>query len=60
LGADIAGMARPMLKVLMENGTQALGNEIDYIQKELKLAMFLTGSKNIRKLEKAPLTTRFL
>ncbi len=53
LGATVAGMARPLLKVLMEKGTQGLGNEIDYIQKELKLAMFLTGSKNIRKLKKA-------
>ena len=60
LGADMTGMARPLLKVLMENGAQALGNEIDYIQKELKLAMFLTGSKNIKKLKKASLTTQFL
>jgi isopentenyl-diphosphate delta-isomerase len=55
LGADIAGMARPLLKVLMEKGTQGLENEIDYIQKELKLAMFLTGSKNIKKLRNAEL-----
>ena len=55
LGADIAGMARPLLKILMENGTQGLENEIDYIQKELKLAMFLTGAKNIRKLRKVEL-----
>ena len=55
LGADIAGMARPLLKILMENGTQGLGNEIDHIQKELKLAMFLTGAKNIRKLRKVEL-----
>ncbi|MBL7961722.1 alpha-hydroxy-acid oxidizing protein, partial [bacterium] len=54
LGADMAGMARPLLKILMENGAHALGDEIDYIQKELKLAMFLTGSKNIKKLRKAP------
>ena len=55
LGADIAGMARPLLKILMENGRQGLGNEIDHIQKELKLAMFLTGAKNIRKLRKVEL-----
>ncbi|MBL7961682.1 type 2 isopentenyl-diphosphate Delta-isomerase [bacterium] len=56
LGADMAGMARPLLKILMENGAHALGDEIDYIQKELKLAMFLTGSKNIKKLRKAEFT----
>ena len=55
LGADIAGMARPLLKVLMESGTVSLANEVDHIQKELQLSMFLTGSRNIRKLKKAPL-----
>ena len=58
LGATVAGMARPLLKVLMENGTQELGNEVDFIQKELKLAMFLTGSKNMRKLRKAEFTIK--
>lgn len=58
LGAAVAGMARPLLKVLMENGTQELGNEVDFIQKELKLAMFLTGSKNMRKLRKAEFTIK--
>lgn len=53
LGADIAGMARTLLKTLMEKGTQGLLNEIDFIQKELSLVMFLTGSKNIKKLKRA-------
>jgi isopentenyl-diphosphate delta-isomerase len=55
LGADLAGMARPLLKTLMQNGTNGLEKEIDYIQKELKLVMFLTGSKNIKKLRKTKL-----
>lgn len=58
LGADMTGMARPLLKILMEKGNQELGNEIDYIQKELKLSMFLTGSKNIKKLRKAEFTIK--
>ncbi len=53
LGAGLAGMARPLLQILMDKGIHGLSHEIDFIQKELKLVMFLTGSKNIKKLQKA-------
>ena len=54
LGADICGMALPFLRVLMQEGKQGLAHLIDKIHRELKIAMFLTGSKNIEELKKVP------
>lgn len=56
LGADVAGLALPILKAVFKDeeiDEAGLENYIDRIEKELKIAMFLTGSKNITELKKA-------
>ncbi len=53
LGADICGIALPFLRILKKKGKQGVEKYIDNLQKELKFAMFLTGSKNIEELKKA-------
>ena len=52
-GADLCGMALPLLKPAMESD-DALARTIDAIHRELTVAMFLTGSANIADLRKAP------
>jgi len=53
LGADICGIALPFLRILKTKGKEGLENYIDNLQKELRIAMFLTGSKNIEELKNA-------
>ncbi len=53
LGANMCGIALPFLRVLKKHGKKDVENYIDRIQKELKTAMILTGSKNIDDLKKA-------
>ncbi|MCK9631689.1 MAG: type 2 isopentenyl-diphosphate Delta-isomerase [Methanoregula sp.] len=52
-GADLCGMALPLLKPAMESD-EALARTIDAIHRELTAAMFLTGSARITDLRKAP------
>ncbi|MFA4824877.1 MAG: type 2 isopentenyl-diphosphate Delta-isomerase [Methanoregula sp.] len=54
LGADLCGMALPLLKPAMEND-EALGNVIDVIHQQLMVTMFLTGSARVSDLRKAPM-----
>lgn len=49
LGADYAGMALPFLKAAVK-GKSALQELIDKVTYELKVALFLTGSRNIEEL----------
>jgi len=49
LGASLGGMALPLLKPAMES-PDALFEKIRYIQDELRIAMYLTGSKNCGEL----------
>lgn len=51
LGADLCGMALPLLRPAMA-GEEALFSRIEEIQSQLKVAMFLTGSRNIQDLKK--------
>jgi len=53
LGADVCGMALPFIRVLKENGKKGVEEFIDKVQQELKIAMILTGSKNIEELKGA-------
>jgi len=53
LGADICGMALPFLRILKKEGKKGVERFIDNVHKELKITMFLTGSKNIDELKKA-------
>jgi isopentenyl-diphosphate Delta-isomerase len=50
LGADLCGMALPLLKPAIES-EQSLFNTIDTIEHQLKVAMFLTGSRTIADLK---------
>jgi isopentenyl-diphosphate delta-isomerase len=54
LGADIGGMAAPLLKEAATS-TEALLKTIDFILEGLRLCMFATGSANIRQLHQARL-----
>ncbi len=54
LGASAAGLARPLLSPALKN-TQAVKNTIQTIHRELKTAMFLTGSRTMADLQKTPL-----
>jgi len=51
-GADLCGMALPLLKPAIEND-EALDRTIEVIHQELTSAMFLTGSARIADLRKA-------
>lgn len=46
LGATLAGMALPLLRACMQ-GEEALGRRIEQILQELRIAMFLTGSRSV-------------
>jgi isopentenyl-diphosphate delta-isomerase len=50
LGADLSGMALPLLKPAIES-EQSLYVAIDTIEHQLKVAMFLTGSRTIADLK---------
>jgi isopentenyl-diphosphate delta-isomerase len=53
-GADLCGMALPLLRPAMESD-DALANAIDVIHQQLKVTMFLTGSAKVSALRKAPM-----
>jgi isopentenyl-diphosphate delta-isomerase len=54
LGADYGGLALPMLKSV-SSGEDAAVARLSTVVEELKNAMFLTGSRNLRQLQNAPL-----
>jgi len=54
LGADLCGMALPLLKPAMESDG-ALKNTIDAVHRQLMVTMFLTGSGRVSDLRKAPM-----
>lgn len=51
LGADAASIARVLLPNALEN-SNSVKNKLNDIIEELKISMFLTGSKNIEQLKK--------
>jgi isopentenyl-diphosphate delta-isomerase len=51
-GADYAAAARPVLSAVVKGGSKAALHLIDAWEKELKGAMFLTGSQSIAELQK--------
>lgn len=55
LGADLAAMARPLIKSLVEGGPQALHTQIESVVFQLRGAMFLTGSRTLLDLGKQEL-----
>jgi len=52
VGADCAGLARAVLKEAMESA-KAVEDKLSLIVEEMRIAMFLTGSKNVRELGNA-------
>jgi len=58
LGADLAAVARPMLKALRSGGTKGLSAMIETWAEELRAVMFLTGSPDLARLQEAPLVVR--
>jgi isopentenyl-diphosphate delta-isomerase len=52
VGADCAGLARAVLKEAMESA-KAVEEKLSLIVEEMRIAMFLTGSKNVRELGNA-------
>jgi len=53
LGADVAGMAKALLKPA-HDGKEKLERKLEAIREELKAVMFLLGVKNIEELKRVP------
>jgi isopentenyl-diphosphate delta-isomerase len=54
LGATLAGIARPVLKALRAGGPTGAIAFLDSVERELRTAMLLTGSRDVAALRKAP------
>jgi isopentenyl-diphosphate delta-isomerase len=54
LGASAGGIARKALQALETGGTEGANTFFDRIEAELRAAMLLTGSRNLKALSKAP------
>jgi isopentenyl-diphosphate delta-isomerase len=54
LGANISAIAQPFLEPALES-TEAVIEKIDILREQLRWTMFLTGSKDLKQLQKAPL-----
>ncbi|MEH7355243.1 type 2 isopentenyl-diphosphate Delta-isomerase [Neobacillus drentensis] len=55
MGANAIGMAGFFLRILVENGLEALQKEIETLHNELTMIMTALGAKNISDLKKVPL-----
>ncbi len=54
LGATAAGLARPVLRALAQGGRAGAAALLDRVERELRTAMLLTGSRNLAALRAAP------
>jgi isopentenyl-diphosphate delta-isomerase len=54
LGATAAGLARPVLRALVQGGRRGATAFLDGAERELRTVMFLTGSRNLAALRTAP------
>jgi isopentenyl-diphosphate Delta-isomerase len=54
LGASAAGVARPLLQALHQGGRPQALAYVDALERELRAAMLLTGSRDLRALGRAP------
>lgn len=54
MGADAVGMAGIILKSLFSGGQAAVVSEVEKIQYQLQCAMLMTGTPNLRSLQKKP------
>lgn len=55
LGADLTGIAKPLISVFMNNGEKELQRTMEDFITQLRYSMFLTGSQNLPALAKQPL-----
>ena len=55
LGADLCGIAKPLISSFMSGGEKALHRTMDDLVIQLRYTMFLTGSQNLDGLAKQPL-----
>jgi isopentenyl-diphosphate Delta-isomerase len=55
LGADLVGIARPLMLALNQSGPEGVREAVRTVTKQLRYVMFLTGSKDIVALQKQPL-----
>ncbi len=53
-GADLAGMARPVLMAYLDSGAEGVEALLTQTVQELRAAMLLTGSADIQALQRAP------
>ncbi|MDD5163375.1 MAG: type 2 isopentenyl-diphosphate Delta-isomerase [Candidatus ainarchaeum sp.] len=56
LGADMAGIALPVLKAQQEAGKEGVKKYLEKIIEELRIAMFLSGAKSLKELKKVKIT----
>ncbi len=54
LGADLVGIARPVLKALRAGGKEGATAFLDGVERELRAAMLLTASRDVKALRRAP------
>jgi isopentenyl-diphosphate delta-isomerase len=54
LGAHIVGIARPVLKALRHGGRDEASKLLESVERDLRTAMLLTGSRDVAALRKAP------
>ena len=54
LGANAAGIARPVLRALTAGGRQGAISYLEGVEAELRAAMLLTGSRDLAALRRAP------
>lgn len=54
LGAHLVGMARPVLQAYEAGGRQGVESFLDRVEAELRTAMLLSGSANLKQLRAAP------
>lgn len=57
LGADLAGMAQPLIKSLADHGESALVDHVEAILTQLRMTMLLCGAKTTTELAKQVLYT---
>ncbi len=55
LGADLAGIAKPLISTFMNEGEKELDRIMEELIIQLRYSMFLTGSQNLPALAKQPL-----
>jgi len=54
IGADVGGLARPILLSFLEGGSDGASDYIRRIKEELRIAMLLTGARNVSALSSIP------